>query len=153
MKLKSISLSSAKVKPISLLFALAVSLSAAGARADARRDVAIHALQQKAQLDPATAERVQQVVDRYHAQLAELRRADANALRELRLLLRDEHPDDKRVKKLSEQLLASRARLAKVKGDRLRDLGKVMTPSQFGRLLVSWRSVNHAIRRAQAIQS
>jgi Spy/CpxP family protein refolding chaperone len=140
-----------KMNSISLLFVL---LAAAGsAHADGRRDVALKALEQKAQLDPATAERAQQVVDRYRGPIAELRKADGETLRELRLLLRVERPDDKRIKKLADQLLTSRTKLQKVKAERLHDLAKVMSPSQFGRLLVSWQRVNGAIRRAHTIES
>ena len=87
------------------------------------------------------------VVDRYRDSILAARIDSTTTLRELKLVLRDPKPDERRVKKLSEALIAHRARLHKLQDERVRDMGKVLTPAQFGRLLASWRAVDRAIQK------
>jgi Spy/CpxP family protein refolding chaperone len=132
--------------PISLLVAAGV------ARADNLpaaevHNIAVQALERSVQLDAPTAERVQSVVDRYRDSILAARIDSTTTLQQLKLVLRDPHPDDRRVKKLNEALIAHRARLTKLREERVHDMSKVLTPPQFGRLLVSWRAIDRAIRK------
>ena len=141
------------MRPLLVSVALFSVLGAAGAaRADnlppgELHSIAVGALATTAHLDVPTAERVQAVVERYRDPILAARIDSTTTLRQLNFVLRSEHPDDRRVKKLSEALIAHRARLEKLKEDRVRDIGKVLTAPQFGRLLVSWRTIERAIRK------
>lgn len=111
------------------------------------RSLALTALVNTVQLDDAAAARVQAVVERYREPMESARIESTTTLHELRLVLRDEHPDERRIKKLAEALVTRRAEVNKLRAERLHDMSRVLTPSQFGRLLVSWRAVNRALQR------
>jgi hypothetical protein len=108
--------------------------------------VAVRALVDEAQLDPASAERVQSVVEEYRGRILTARIDSVTTLSELKRLVRTERPEPRRVQKLTSALLVHRAELQKQKDERTRAIAKVLTPLQFGRLLSSWRSVDRAIR-------
>ncbi len=137
------------VRTIPVIVAL---LSGGVARADANHDAAVQAIEQKAQLDGPSAERAQKIMERYRGPIGDLRRANRENIHELRALLRGERPDEKRVQKLEQQVFAARAKLTQLKAERMRELEKVLTPAELGRLLVAWTRVNRAIRHAHAAQ-
>jgi Spy/CpxP family protein refolding chaperone len=136
-----------------LLFSSGIALAQPTQFTDAQRvklrAAAVDALVEDVQLDPATAEKVQQVNDKYKKPIADLRRDDAQTLRDLRTLVGEKSTDGKKLKQLSERLTANRDKLTKLRGKRLDEMRKVTTPQQFARLLVSWRSVNRAVHREQ----
>jgi Spy/CpxP family protein refolding chaperone len=132
--------------PIALLVATGVA-RADNLPASELHSIAVTALVNSVQLDTPTAERVQSVVDRYRDSILTARIDSTTTLHQLKLVLRDAHPDDRRVKKLNDALIAHRARLEKLKEERVHDMEKILTPPQFGRLLVSWRAIDRAIRK------
>jgi hypothetical protein len=138
-----------KVKTIPVIIAL---LGGGVASADANHDAAVQAIEQKAQLDGASAERAQKIMERYREPIGDLRRANRETIHELRALLRTERPDEKRVKKLEDQVFAARTKLQQLKAERMHELEKALTPAELGRLLVAWTRVNRAIRHAHAAQ-
>ncbi len=125
---------------------IAIALLGASAQAARADRTVVKALEKRVAFDAPSAERVQQVMDRYDTPIRELRHQSSASLHELRLLLRNEEPDAKRLKRLADQVLANRTHMNKLQGDRLHEVEKVLTPSQFGKLLVSWRAVNRTIR-------
>jgi hypothetical protein len=130
------------------LFAFALVFAAPMlARADdTRRVVVTRALMDKADLDAAAANRVEEVNDRFRPELRELRRERVRIARELRGQLRL-GAKEARLKTLDNELLDNTARLEAAHGQRMRELAKVLTPSQFGRLLMSWRAIQRSVRR------
>ncbi len=134
------------------LLVLALTLTAGAARADSlphaeMRTIAVNALVSTVHLDESTAERVQSVIDRYRDSMLAARIDSTTTMQELKLVLRTDKPDERRVKKLSDSLLAHRAQIHKLQTERLHDLSKVLTPAQFGRLLAEWRNVERTIRK------
>jgi hypothetical protein len=114
------------------------------------RAAAVHALVDRVQLDRATAEKVQQVADRYHDRMHAAQQKDLTVLRDLRRELTLGQPDAKRVRRLSDSLVDGRARLEKLRAERLREMEKVMKPAEFAKLLVQWPTVNRALRQQKA---
>ncbi len=135
---------------------MVIAIAVLGATAQAARadQTVVQALQKRVALDAPSAERVQKVMDRYDGSIRDLRLQSSKSLHELRLLLRNETVDQKRVKRLADEVLANRVRMQKIQTERLHDVEKVLTPPQFGKLLVSWRAVNRTIRleRQKAIR-
>jgi hypothetical protein len=136
-----------------LLFGVTAMLIGGAAKADpnptVRRQLAIEAVEHKADLDAATATRVEDVVERYREQLKTARNDRREAARELRLALRHQRSDD-RVRALEGRLAQATAAMRKCESERMRDLGNVLTPTQLGRLMISWRAINHALRHGKA---
>jgi Spy/CpxP family protein refolding chaperone len=111
------------------------------------RSIAVNALVNTVHLDEASAQRVQAVADRYYDSILSARIESTTTMRELSLLLRSPKPDERRVRKLSETVIAQRARLRKLQDERMHDMSKVLSSVQFGRLLTSWRAVERNIRK------
>jgi hypothetical protein len=109
------------------------------------RQAELTTLQDGLQLDRPTAARMQSVVDKYKARLAPLRRADGALLRQMRDQLQLSSPDPKRVKSLAVELIKNRERLQALRDERLRELQKTLSPTQFARLLVSWPQLSRAL--------
>jgi hypothetical protein len=136
-----------------LFLALAIATLGAGvAHADpnptTRRALAIQAVEQHAELDSATAARVEDVVDRYREPLKTARTQRRDAARELRLALRHQRNDD-RVRSLEGRLTGATTRMHTLEAERMRALGAVLTPTQLGRLMMSWRAINHSLRHGK----
>jgi Spy/CpxP family protein refolding chaperone len=125
--------------------ALVMTISLGGAPAFAQSSlhaVGVHALETKAALDAASAEKVQAVVDRYKPKMDPLRQEDLRILHEIRGTV-----DDGQAKSLTAKLSKNRKKLASLKADRLNDIEKLLTPSQFARLLASMSRVDRAVHR------
>jgi len=109
-------------------------------------------LEDKLQIDEPTAGRVQSIVDKYKAKMAPLRRADAAIVEQLNMQLVISKPDDQRMSSLGKELIKNRQKLQEMREDRLHEMQKTLSPSQFARLLVSWpqlaRALHHRVRSA-----
>jgi Spy/CpxP family protein refolding chaperone len=135
-----------------LAMSLLVCLGGA-ARADwnpaTRRHVAIEAMEKRAHLDETKAARVEDVVERYVEPMKSARQERRDAMRELRGLLRSGQPSEPQLRRLEQNVAQSAARLHQLEADRMRDLGKVLTPAELGRLMVSWRAINYSLRHGR----
>ncbi len=136
--------------PLVMVFALSIG---GAARADwnpqTRRHVAIEAMEKRARLDEAKATRAEDVVERYVEPLKAARQERRDATHELKQLLRAEKPNEVRIRKLEERVSQAASKLHQIESDRMRDLGKVLTPAELGRLMLSWREINHSLRHGK----
>lgn len=127
----------------SMALAMAISLGGAPAFAQSSlHEVGVRALETKAALDSTSAEKVQVVVDRYKPKMDPLRQDDVQILSKLRGSV-----DDAQAKSLTSRLTRNRRKLQALKDDRLHDIEKLLTPSQFARLLSSMSRVDRAVHR------
>jgi hypothetical protein len=133
---------------LSIVFAMALAATAHAdpQRALSRRDAAIQILEEKAQLDAQTAGHVQDVVDRFRPEIKSARDERRAALREIKLILRNEKPAQSRIRAAEQRLETTNAHLRALDQKRMDALKAVTTPEQLGRVILSWRSVNRALR-------
>jgi Spy/CpxP family protein refolding chaperone len=92
-------------------------------------------------LDAATAARFQQVVDRYDGQIVALQRDAAEAHKELKRYLDGGGADAQVINRLADRMLDDRGRVQQLERDRSRDVRAVLTPQQYGRLMVIYPKV------------
>ncbi len=134
---------------LSLLVPLAAAADENGAlRAQVQQQVRAK-LEEKlikaAALDPATAQRVKQVWEHHHQLLAPLRHENAKSFAELRQLLQSGSTDDARIRQLTDTVLANRHKIQELEAQRQADVRRILTPSQFARLLLSGPAVRRAV--------
>jgi len=93
------------------------------------------------QLDQTTASRLQQVLDKYDAQLAEVQRDAGQAHRELKQYLDGGGADGNQINRLADRMLDDRARMQRLENDRSHEVRQVLTPQQYGKLMVVYPQV------------
>ncbi len=98
------------------------------------------------QPDAPTALKIQDILDQHAIQTMalgdELRKTKAELTRQLKLPA----PDLALLTRLTDQLLAVQAKIAKVEEDRSTAVRKVLTPVQFSRYLIAWPKINRQIQ-------
>lgn len=65
---------------------------------------------------------------------------------DLNKLLKDPKPNDGALTKIADQLLTGRRRLEEIEYERTQALRKVLTPTQFAKVVVSWARINRKIQ-------
>ncbi len=117
---------------------------------EARQRIEAYALNElvtQLALDGDTAQRFREVAVRYQLQIAAVRKDMRQAHQALKQLLDGGGtPDATRLGQLSDQILAGRAKLQALEGQRTVENRKILTPAQFARLLVVWPELSREVR-------
>src|SRR5579872_914000 len=99
------------------------------------RGMAIRRTAQMLGLDAAASGRLGTVVVRYDDQIYALRRENMKARRELVQLVKAGQPADARINQLVDQLTAGRVRIVHLAEERAKEVRRLLTPLQFGKLI------------------
>ena len=134
--------------------ALALSLPAAAQpdgqkRAQVRQRITDFAMQQIVQelgLDAPTAARFKGVADKYEPQIAGLHREVGMAMKELKAQLAAAQPDEGRLAQLADTIVNDRSKVQALEAQRTADNRRVLTPTQFAKLVVAWPKINRQIK-------
>jgi Spy/CpxP family protein refolding chaperone len=111
------------------------------------RALRIARLIQVLDLDERGAARLTPIVDRGYDQIAAIAKDSGAARRELRLLVVAHPPDDVKINRLVDRLLANKARVEAVESSMLADMRRVLSPVQVARLVVVLPEINHQIQQ------
>ena len=133
---------------------LALSLPAAAQpdgqkRAQVRQritDFAMQQITQELQLDAATAQRFRAVADKYEPQIAGIHREVGMAMRELKAQLAAAQPDEAKLGQLADTIVNDRSKVQALEAQRTTDNRRVLTPTQFAKLVVAWPKINRQIK-------
>lgn len=98
-------------------------------------------------LDGPTAARLNAIIDQYDAQIAALQRDSGQTRRQLRQLLASGAPTAQAINQLADRLLDNRSRVEGLEAERARAVRQVLTPLQYGQLILSWPKVNRMVKR------
>jgi Spy/CpxP family protein refolding chaperone len=118
-------------------------------RAQVRQQITEFAMQQVTHelgLDAATAQRFRAVADKYEPQIAGLHREVGMAMKELKAQLAAPQVDEARLSQLSDTVVNDRAKVQALEAQRTDDNRRVLTPTQFAKLVVAWPKINRQIR-------
>jgi Spy/CpxP family protein refolding chaperone len=134
--------------------ALALSLPAAAQpdgqkRAQVRQRITDFAMQQITQelaLDAPTAQRFKDVAARYEPQIAGLHREVGMAMKELKAQLAAAQPDEARLGQLADTIINDRSKVQALEAQRTADNRRVLTPTQFAKLVVAWPKINRQVK-------
>ena len=119
-----------------------------GPRAELRervRQAVVQRLSQQLALDAPTAARFDQVTKAIDDQIAGVQADNRRAHHELKLLLDSGRADEASVARLSDRILANRAKVRQLEDSRLIETRKVLKPVDFARLLVVFPQINKQI--------
>jgi hypothetical protein len=98
-------------------------------------------------LDPQTAQRFQQLLDRYDAQIAELQKDAGQAHKELKQFVDGGGNDPGTIYRLADRIIDDRARVQRLESERSRDVRQVLTPQQYGKLIVVYPQVAKELKQ------
>ncbi len=97
-------------------------------------------------LDEATASSFFAIANKYNAQVEALQQQAVAARRQLKQLIDSGGGDDATIQELTEQLLSRQAALEQLKAERIDEVRQVLTPAQFGKLMLAWPRIQQRIR-------
>jgi Spy/CpxP family protein refolding chaperone len=134
--------------------ALLVSLPAAAQpdgqkRAAVRQQITEFAMKQittELALDPTTAQRFRAVAEKYEPQVNGIHREVGMAMKELKTQLAAPQPDEGRLTQLANTIVSDRAKVQALEAQRTADNQRVLTPTQFAKLIVAWPKINRQIK-------
>ncbi|MGZ3429825.1 MAG: periplasmic heavy metal sensor [Polyangia bacterium] len=118
-------------------------------RAQVRQRITEFAIQQITQqlaLDAATAQRFRAVADKYEPQIVGLHREVGMAMKELKAQLAAAQPDEARLSQLADTIVNDRTKVQALEAQRTADNRRVLTPTQFAKLVVVWPQINRQIK-------
>jgi Spy/CpxP family protein refolding chaperone len=98
-------------------------------------------------LDPNTANRLTQVLDRYDGQIAELQRQNGLNHRELKQYLDGGGADGANINRLADAILGTRERVQRLELERSREVRQVLAPQQYGRLILEYPKVVEELKK------
>lgn len=119
-------------------------------RAQVRQQITDYMLQQVTQelaLDPATAQRVREVWQRYQQQIAAVHRDMGATMKELKALLAEPQPDPGRALQLADRVVRDRQQVQQLELQRTGELRGVLTPLQFARGVTIAPRLQRQVRR------
>ena len=119
-------------------------------RAQVRQQITDYMLQQLTQelaLDPATAQRVREVWQRYQQQIAGVHRDMGATMKELRALLATPQPDPGRSLQLADRIVRDRQQVQQLEIQRTGELRGVLSPVQFARGVTLAPRLQRQVRR------
>ncbi|HEY7954777.1 MAG: hypothetical protein ACHQ17_05155 [Polyangia bacterium] len=120
-----------------------------GLRAQVRQRVRVRIEQQVAAalaLDPATAQRVNALIDRDDAAVAALQEDSGKARRQIKQILDGGGADSASINRLADRILDNRTRMEELQGQRSRALRQILTPQQYGKLILEYPKITRTIR-------
>jgi Spy/CpxP family protein refolding chaperone len=118
-------------------------------RAQVRQQITEFAMKQitaELGLDAPTAQRFRDVAARYEPQIAGLHREVGMAMKELKTQLAAPQPDDARLSQLADTIVNDRSKVQALEAQRTADNRRVLTPTQFAKLIVVWPQINRQIK-------
>jgi Spy/CpxP family protein refolding chaperone len=98
-------------------------------------------------LDEQGAARLAPILDRAYDDIAAVAKDSGEARRELRVLVLAQPPDDARMNRLIDRLLANKQKIDALESGIIVQVRKVLTPAQVGRLVVVLPEINHQIQQ------
>ena len=98
-------------------------------------------------LDPGTAAKLTAVLDRFDSQIAELQKANGQSFRELKQFLDGGGGDATTINGFADRILDNRARIQRLEVDRSREVRHVLTPQQYGRLIIAYPQVTKDLKK------
>lgn len=99
-------------------------------------------------LDERGATRVAPILDRAYDEIAGITTDSGEARRELKMIVMVQPPDDGRMNRLIDRLLANKAKIESIEMNMFAEVRKVLTASQVARLVVVLPEINHQIQQA-----
>jgi Spy/CpxP family protein refolding chaperone len=134
--------------------ALALALPAAAQpdgqkRAQVRQQITDFAMQQITQqlaLDGPTAQRFRAVADKYEPQIMGLHREVGMAMKELNAQLASAQPDEAKLSQLADTIVNDRSKVQALESQRTTENRRVLTPTQFAKLITVWPKINRQIK-------
>jgi Spy/CpxP family protein refolding chaperone len=111
------------------------------------QEAAFNGLVEKAGFDPKTAHRVQDVWQKYDAQIQPILSTNRGIRVDLRQRVAAVPPDDAKLVALSDQLIANHQRVQTLRADQQREVRQLLTPAQFAKLQLTWPEIQGSINR------
>lgn len=103
-------------------------------------------------LDEKTSTKLFPVLNKYQDQIADVQKDNGKARRELKQLLDGGKADDKAIDKLTDRMLANKAKIAKLEEEMFKEVRKILTPTQSAKLVVLLprlrNQIEHKMREA-----
>jgi Spy/CpxP family protein refolding chaperone len=140
-----------------LLLAAALLLGARPAAADreAKREKIREKIKEKVtakiidelNLDEAGVQKLFPVMDKYEDQIAALQKDNGEARRELRNLIDADKVDDKKIEKQIDRIAANRTKIATLEADLIKEVRKILTPTQAAKLVVIMPLIRERMER------
>lgn len=118
-------------------------------RAQVRQQITEYAMKQittELGLDPQTAQRFRDVAGKYEPQIGGLHREVGMAMKELKAQLAAPQPDEARLSQLADTIVNDRSKVQALEAQRTADNRRVLTPTQFAKLVVVWPQINRQIK-------
>lgn len=109
-------------------------------------EYAMNQIQAQLGLDAPTLQRFRAVAEKYEPQIAGLHKEMGMAMKELRAQLAAAQPDDARLSQLSDTVINDRSKVQALEAQRTADNRRVLTPSQFAKLIVVWPQINRQVK-------
>ncbi len=99
-------------------------------------------------LDERGATRLAPILDRAYDEIANITADSGEARRELKMIVMVQPPDDARMNRLIDRLLANKTKIESIEMGMFGEVRKVLTASQVARLVVVLPEINHQIQQA-----
>jgi Spy/CpxP family protein refolding chaperone len=118
-------------------------------RAQVRQQITEFAMKQittELALDATTAQRFRAVAEKYEPQINGIHREVGMAMKELKTQLAAPQPDEGRLTQLANTIVSDRAKVQALEAQRTADNQRVLTPTQFAKLIVAWPKINRQIK-------
>jgi Spy/CpxP family protein refolding chaperone len=118
-------------------------------RAQVRQQITEFAMKQittELALDATTAQRFRAVAEKYEPQINGIHREVGMAMKELKTQLAAPQPDEGRLTQLANTIVNDRAKVQALEAQRTADNERVLTPTQFAKLIVAWPKINRQIK-------
>jgi Spy/CpxP family protein refolding chaperone len=96
--------------------------------------------------DPNTAQRLQEISEKYGDDALKVREQAGATRRELKKLVEQAKPDPTAVTQLTDQYLTQRGKAGQLESEREAAVRGVLTPDQFARYLIAWPKINRQIQ-------
>lgn len=111
------------------------------------RALRVARLIERLDLDEAGVAKLMPILDRAYDEIGALAKDAGDARRELMALVAADKPDEARINKLVDKLIAAKQKMDKIGDDMIRDMRKVLTPVQAGKLVVALPEINRQIQQ------
>jgi Spy/CpxP family protein refolding chaperone len=118
-------------------------------RAQVRQQITEFAMKQittELALDANTAQRFRAVAEKYEPQINGIHREVGMAMKELKSQLAAPQPDEARLSQLASTIVNDRSKVQALEAQRTAENQRVLTPTQFAKLIVAWPKINRQIK-------
>ncbi len=109
-------------------------------------EFAMQQIQQQLGLDAPTLQRFRTVADKYEPQIAGLHKEVGMAMKELKAQLAAAQPDEAKLSQLADTIINDRGKVQALEAQRTTENRRVLTPTQFAKLVVVWPQINRQVK-------